>query len=251
MDNEFIVSIITPSYNASKTIGDTIDSVISQSYKNWELLIVDDNSTDHTLAIIRDYMESEPRIKLFSQNENRGAGFCRNLAIEVATGRFIAFLDSDDTWHPLKLEKQIKFMLDNHYALTYTAYQKFDAKKNITGHINPPNRINYAELLKSNVIGCLTAVYDTDLVGKIYMPLIRKRQDMALWLKILQKVDYAWCLNEQLAYYREGHSSLSSNKMKILASQWDFYRGHLKLSIIQTMWYFSFYVIRALKKHSG
>lgn len=251
MENNFIVSVITPAYNSSKTIADTIESVINQSYINWELIIVDDKSTDDTLAIVNDYMRVEPRIKLLTLSENKGAGYCRNKAIELAIGRFIAFLDSDDTWHPLKLEKQIRYMLENQYALTYTAYNKVDQNGNTTRSIIPPYRIDYAGLMKSNVIGCLTAVYDTELLGKVYMPLIRKRQDMALWLDILKNIDYAWCLNEPLAFYREGHASLSSNKIKILASQWRFYRRYLKLNFFKTMWYFSFYVVKALKKHSG
>ncbi|WP_432700197.1 glycosyltransferase family 2 protein [Kluyvera cryocrescens] len=246
----FIVSIITPSYNSSKTITETIDSVINQSYQNWELIIVDDNSTDNTLSIINGFIEKDSRIKLLELNQNRGAGYCRNKAIEVAVGRFIAFLDSDDTWHPLKLEKQVKFMIDNKYALTYTAYNKVDQNLNVTKNITPPYRVNYSSLIKSNVIGCLTAMYDTELIGKVYMPLIRKRQDMALWLIILKKIDYAWCLNETLASYREGHDSLSSNKFRVIFSQWKFYRCYLQLNFFKTLWYFSFYIIKAIKKHS-
>lgn len=249
MKEDFIVSIITPSYNSSKTIADTINSVVSQTYTNWELLIVDDNSTDDTLDIISNYTRNEPRIKVLVLNENRGAGFCRNKATEIAVGRFIAFLDSDDVWHPQKLEKQIRFMIDNEYAFTYTAYNKIDRAGNVTKSIIPPSKIDYYGLLKSNVIGCLTAIYDTEFIGKAYMPLIRKRQDMALWLKILSKIDFAWCLNESLAFYREGHASLSSNKVKIIFSQWFFYRRYLKLSFVKTMWYFSFYIIRAFIKH--
>lgn len=251
MSNNFVVSVITPTYNSAKTIADTIESVIKQSYIHWELIIVDDKSMDETLSIVNGYMQIEPRIKLLTLDENKGAGYCRNKAIELAIGRFIAFLDSDDIWHPMKLEKQIRFMLDNKYALTYTAYNKIDQNGNVTKCINPPSNVDYAELIKSNVIGCLTAVYDTELVGKVYMPLIRKRQDMALWLKILKVIEFAWCLNEPLAFYREGHASLSSNKIKILASQWKFYRGYLRLNFFKSLWYFSFYIVRALKKHNG
>lgn len=244
-----LVSIIMPSYNAEAVIAHSIDSVLSQTYTAWELIITDDNSSDSTCEIVREYINKDERIKLLRLEGNSGAGIARNNSIRHANGRFIAFLDSDDMWCPEKLEKQIKFMLDNAYALTYTQYRKIDDVGNITGIIHPPERVNYRELLKSNVIGCLTAVYDTKILGKVFMPTIRKRQDMALWLNILKTIDYAWCLPEELALYREGHESLSSNKVKILATQWDFYRNHLRFNVIKTAWFFSFYIIRALKKH--
>ncbi|MEO3991189.1 glycosyltransferase family 2 protein [Pseudocitrobacter cyperus] len=245
-----LVSIIMPSYNSSKTIRRSIDSIIAQSYDNWELLVTDDKSSDDTLSLLKNYAEMDERIKVFVLNENGGAGVARNNSIYHASGRYIAFLDSDDEWHPKKLQKQIKFMLDNKYALTYTAYRKIDGNNNLKGSIYPPMRTCYSDLLKSNVIGCLTAIYDTELLGKIYMPVIRKRQDMALWLLILEKIDYAWCLNDVLAYYREGHESLSSNKLKILKSQWGFYRDYLKYSLFKSAYYFSFYLVKAYKKHN-
>ncbi|EKS1847072.1 glycosyltransferase family 2 protein [Cronobacter muytjensii] len=244
-----LVSIIMPSWNSELTIADSINSVIGQTYTNWELIITDDCSSDGTVNLLKDFANKEPRIKLFFNDKNSGAGVSRNNCIKNAKGRFIAFLDSDDMWHAEKLEKQTQFMLDNDYTLTYTHYQKINQRGEITGRIHPPTCVNYSELLKSNVIGCLTAMYDTAEIGKVYMPSIRKRQDMALWLKILEKVDYAWCLPESLALYREGHQSLSSNKIKVLASQWAFYRHYLQFNSVKSAWYFTHYVIRALKKH--
>ncbi|ELY2668320.1 glycosyltransferase family 2 protein [Cronobacter sakazakii] len=244
-----LVSIIMPSWNSELTIADSINSIIRQTYTNWELIITDDCSSDGTIRLLKEFANEEPRIKLFFNDKNSGAGISRNNCIKNAKGRFIAFLDSDDMWHPEKLSRQVAFMLNNNYALTYTAYKKINQKGNVIGHINPPARVNYSELLKSNVIGCLTAIYDAQKLGKVYMPEIRKRQDMALWLKILEKIDYAWCLPEELAFYREGHESLSSNKIKILSSQWSFYRTYLKFNSIKSAWYFSFYVVRAVKKH--
>lgn len=244
-----IVSIIMPSYNSAQTIRESIESVQRQSLVDWELLITDDHSTDETKSIIKHYQIKDSRIKLFALESNGGAGVARNNSIENAKGRFIAFLDSDDVWHKNKLEKQIDFMIENGYALTYTAYQKIDTNGRLGGLIQPPLKVSYKELLKSNVIGCLTAVYDTELVGKVYMPHIRKRQDMALWLLILNKIDFAWCLNEVLAYYREGHVSLSSNKFKVLSSQWFFYRKYLMLNPFSSAYYFANYVFRAFYKH--
>lgn len=243
------VSIIMPSYNSAMTISESIESVQRQSLVNWELLITDDNSNDETINIIKKYQKNDSRIKLFVLETNGGAGIARNNSIENAKGRFIAFLDSDDIWHENKLEKQINFMIEHNHALTYTAYQKIDINGRLGGVIRPPANVSYNELLKSNVIGCLTAVFDTQLVGKVYMPHIRKRQDMALWLLILKKIEFAWCLNDVLAYYREGHISLSSNKFKVLSSQWFFYRKYLMLSPFSSIYYFTHYVFRAFFKH--
>lgn len=244
-----LVSIIMPSYNSSKTIRASINSILAQSYDNWELLITDDQSTDDTLEIIKDLAAKDSRIKIFQNENNSGAGISRNKSISNAQGRFIAFLDSDDMWEKDKLTKQINFMIKNGYHLTYTQYIKVDEDGNIKGKIHPPLEVDYNELLKSNVIGCLTAIYDTEKLGKVFMPSIRKRQDMALWLKILQVIPKAYCFPEELAIYREGRGSLSSNKLAILFVQWKFYRGYLKFNFLKSLWYFNFYILRALKKH--
>lgn len=245
-----LVSIIMPSYNSSENILSSVKSVLAQKYESWELLITDDCSTDDTLDIISDLSKNDERIKVFSLNKNSGAGAARNNSIEKAKGRFIAFLDSDDIWHEDKLLKQVEFMLGGHYALTYTAYSKINLEGQIKKEISPPPKVNYNELLKSNVIGCLTAMYDVSILGKIYMPLIRKRQDMALWLSILKKIDFAYCLNENLAFYREGHTSLSSNKFKILKSQWSFYHNYLEFNYPLSIYYFLNYIYRAMIKHA-
>ena len=245
-----LVSIITPSYNSQKTISATYESLVKQTYTNWEWLVTDDCSHDNTVSLLTEIKRNDPRVKIEVNNKNSGAGISRNNSIKRSQGRFVAFLDSDDTWHEDKLQKQIKFMLENNYALTYSYYTKMDSSGMLTKIIRCPFRVSYKELLKSNVIGCLTAIYDINAVGKVYMPSIRKRQDMALWLKILNEIDYAYCLQEELAFYREGHTSLSSNKTKILFSQWSFYRDYLKFNILKSAYYFSFYVFRAIKKHS-
>ncbi|WP_370558707.1 glycosyltransferase family 2 protein [Edwardsiella tarda] len=244
-----LVSIIIPTFNSEKTIRDTIESVLRQSYKNFEIIIIDDSSSDRTVDICKWYSLQDKRIKLFINDDNYGAGFSRNSGISQASGRFIAFLDSDDIWHKDKLEKQISFMLIHNYAFTYTGYQKITSSGELLSEIHPVNRVNYSELLKSNVIGCLTAVYDTSALGKMYMPTIRKRQDMALWLSILEKIDFAYCLNGVYAYYREGSNTLSSNKFKIIFSQWDFYREYLKFGIIKSSYYFFHYLTKAFIKH--
>jgi glycosyltransferase involved in cell wall biosynthesis len=246
-----LVSVIMPSYNSSATIRASIESVQRQSYTNWELLITDDCSTDDTTDIVKELAQLDPRIKLFINERNQGAGVSRNNSIAVSKGRYIAFLDSDDLWVDSKLTKQIDFMQKNAVVLSYSRYQKIGNDYKLGKIIIPPEKVSYHELLKSNVIGCLTAVYDTSVFGKIYMPTIRKRQDMALWLKILERIDYARCVDGVLAYYREGHNSLSSNKMKILTSQWQFYRAYLGFNIIKSSYYFYFYMVRAILKHKA
>ncbi|WP_370559863.1 glycosyltransferase family 2 protein [Edwardsiella tarda] len=246
---EYLVSVIIPTFNSENTICDAVESVLSQSYKNIEIIITDDNSSDKTVSICERYAKNDNRVKIFTSKKNDGAGISRNNSIKNANGRFIAFLDSDDIWHKDKLEKQISFMLTHNYAFTYTGYQKISSSGELLSEIHPINRVNYSELLKSNVIGCLTAVYDTSALGKMYMPTIRKRQDMALWLSILEKIDFAYCLNGVYAYYREGSNTLSSNKFKIIFSQWDFYRKYLRFGIIKSSYYFFHYLMKAFIKH--
>lgn len=239
-----LVSVIMPCFNSSKYIEQSIDSVLSQRYRNIELIIIDDASTDNSIDIINSY--TDHRIKLITLDKNHGAGFARNKGIDLANGRFIAFLDSDDIWKENKLELQIPFMLENRYALTYTYYQQFSAI-GIGKKVQPPLSVNYNELVYCNVIGCLTAVYDTILLGKQYMPLIRKRQDMGLWLNILSQCDIAYCLPHILSEYRTD-SGMTKNKLSAAKSQWLFYRTELKFGILKTLITFIKYAYKGIIK---
>ena len=183
--DEPLVSIIMPSFNTQDTIGKSIESVLNQTYSNWELLITDDCSTDNTKDVVRGFQEKDHRIKLFINRDNSGSGVSRNNSIDSSKGKYIAFLDSDDLWRSSKLSKQNAFMEKNSYLLTYTAYQKFDSKR-FRGLVNPRRSVTYNQLLSNNVIGCLTAIYNSEVLGKVYMPTIRKKQDFGLWLKILK-----------------------------------------------------------------
>jgi teichuronic acid biosynthesis glycosyltransferase TuaG len=241
-----LVSIIMPSYNSENTIRDSIESVIAQDYQNWELLITDDNSSDSTVTILEEYCKSDSRINYIVSGVNGGAGAARNHSIERASGRFIAFLDADDQWYSEKLFIQIPFMIKNGIALSYTAYKKFD-KHNDKGVVMPPASTTYDKLLYSNVIGCLTAVYDVSIVGKKYMPLIRKRQDMGLWLEILKVCGSAQCIPIVLAKYRTD-TGMTKNKLTVLIYQWDFYRKVLNFGIIKSTTCFSVYAIKGLVK---
>ncbi len=248
--SNIIVSVIMPSYNAERFINESIESILRQTYGEWELIIVDDKSTDNTARVIESYIQKDKRIKCILLEENSGPAVARNRAIKEARGRYIAFLDADDLWMPQKLEKQIAFMQKENIALSYTGYYRFEeSAEEIKDEVIVPLKVNYHELLKQNIIGCLTAVYDTKIVGKVYMPLIRKRQDFGLWLVILKKVPYAYAINEPLAYYRMHYDSISSNKIISSQYNWKLYREVEKLPWYKAFYYFAWYVYRSILKY--
>lgn len=247
MDNSSaLVSIIMPAYNAGKHISESIESVLEQSYNEWELIITDDCSTDNTAEIIRSFMAKDERIHYLRNETNSGPAVSRNHSIGHASGRFIAFLDSDDRWTANKLKKQIAFMLASNYAFTYTDYWITDSKGKIKKTRAIPKAVDYNTLLKTNYIGCLTAIYDTLTLGKQFMPLIRKRQDYGLWLKLLKQTQYAYGLDKPLAYYRVHEDSLSANKLDAAKHTWKLYRDVEQLSLLKSAYYFLNYSIRGV-----
>lgn len=214
MKNEQLVTVITPMYNSEKTIGKTIDSILNQSYKNIELLIIDDLSTDKSVDLVKKYIEKDVRVRLLKLEVKGGASMARNLGIKNANGDFIAFLDSDDTWYTEKLEKQIKFMQDNDFAFTYTNYDVIkDGEYSHTSKI--VDKYTYKELLKVNRIGCLTVVYDRRKIKNLEIPKLDKRNDYALWLKALRSGHDAYLLDETLSTYYESDKSLSRSSGKL------------------------------------
>ena len=247
------VSIITPLLNSLTFIEETIESVISQTYNDWEMIIIDDCSNDGSLELVKDIAKDDLRIRLISLKNNLGPSNARNEGIKQACGRYIAFLDSDDLWHKDKLEKQIKFMQKNEYAFTFTGYEKIDEKGKKIGNILPfKGQVTYHDLLKSNHIGCLTAMIDLKILGyKMYMPDIKKRQDQGLWLEILKEIDKAYCLNKVLGKYRIRKDSISINKIANIKFQWQLYRELEKLSIIQSFYYMLWYAFYGIRKYSN
>ncbi len=233
--NSQLVSIIMPLYNCEKYIAETINSVLLQTYTNWELLIVDDCSTDNSVEIVKEFAQKDARIKLYEFEQNVGVATARNKAIELSKGRYIAFLDSDDIWLPEKLVKQIAFMEETNTALSYTAYT--------------PNGLTYNDLLKTCSIGCSTVMYDTNSIGKVYMPNVKKRQDYALWLHILRKTHKSEGLVSCLVKYRKYSDSLSSNKWSASRYQWQIYREVEKLSWLKSCYYFVHYAFYGFIKH--
>jgi glycosyltransferase involved in cell wall biosynthesis len=231
-----LVSIITPCYNSGRFIEETIKSVQNQTYSNWEMLITDDGSSDNSIEIIEKLQAKDSRIKIF-KIQNSGAAVARNNSIKLANGQYLAFLDSDDLWTSEKLEKQIHFMNINKYSLSFGSYQKITEEgKLIEKSITPTlHKVSYKDMMTSNKMGCLTVMYDTHLLGKVFMPIIRKRQDYALWLKLLKLTPYAYCLQEKLGYYRIRKSSISASKIEMLKWNWKLFRDIEKLSFLNSV----------------
>ncbi len=245
------VSIITPVYNSLPFIFETINSVVNQTYTDWEMIIVDDFSSDDTFRRVQAYTENETRIKIFKLTKNSGAAVARNYAISRAEGEFIAFIDADDLWLPNKLEKQINYMKYNNYILTHTNYEIINESGDKIGKMIAPNsKLSYNDMLKTNQIGCLTAIYDTKKIGKIYLPDIRKRQDYALWLKILKRIDYAYCLPECLSLYRVRSNSISRNKFKILKYNWLLFYKIENFSVLKSLYFFGWNIINKILRYS-
>lgn len=202
-----LVSIITPTYNCGRFIAETIESVLAQTYKNWEILIVDDCSTDDTRDVVARYNDS--RIKYHCLDKNSGAAVARNTALKMAKGRWIAFLDSDDLWKPEKLERQLAFMINNDYAFSYHNYTEFDeTTKSLGVFVSGKKRVSKWEMYACCWPGCLSVMYDANVIGLIQIENVKKNNDTALWLKIIKKVP-CYLLNEDLAMYRRRRGSIT------------------------------------------
>jgi len=242
-----LVSIITPSYNSSKFIEECVNSVLLQSYSNWELLIVDDCSDDNSIELLLNLEKIDERIKVTFLENNIGASMARNIAIRDAKGRYIAFLDSDDIWERNKLEKQIKFMEKEDIAFSFTAYNPMSEDGLISfPEIKVPNKIDYFAYLKNTIIGCLTVVIDKEKVGDFEMPIIKSSHDMALWLLIMKRGFDAYGLNESLAKYRVVSASNTANKCRAAKDVWKVYRQFEKLSFFFSIWCFLNYAFNAV-----
>ena len=231
-----LVSIIMPTYNSSRFVLKSIRSVQNQTYENWKLLISDDCSSDNTVELVGRIIADDPRVKLFRLEKNGGAGVARNNSIEMATGRYIAFCDSDDQWKPEKLEKQLAFIKEHDLAVCYSSYDKIDEEGNSLGMVTCLPKLTYHDMLRNNYVGCLTAMYDTQKLGKQFMPIIRKRQDWALWLKILKQCGEARGIQEPLSIYRDRAGSISSNKIEMLKYNWVIFYDVEKLGALRSCW---------------
>jgi len=244
-----LISIISPSYNSEKFIHDTIKSVLAQTYSFWELIIVDDNSTDNSIKIIEQYAKTDARIKLLINPTNKGAAFSRNKALEHSRGRFIAFLDSDDIWEPEKLKFQIDFMIKHDCSISFTEYACFNedlSKKLYIIHV--PESIDYRGYLKNTIIGMSTSMIDKAKVGKFGFFDLRTRQDTYLWITLLKNGHIAHGIQKCLAKYRARKTSISSNKIKAARQVWFLYHNLEQMNFFRAVYYFAFYVYNTLKK---
>lgn len=244
-----LITIITPSYKSERFISQTIESVLSQTYKNWEMIIVDDVSPDNSNEIIEEYCKKDYRIKLIKLEKNSGPAIARNKAIEEAKGRYIAFLDADDLWKSEKLEKQLTFMKERDLSFSYSSYDLINEDGNFLSSFITKETITYKSMLKTCSIGCLTAIYDTKKLGKVYMPNIKKRQDYALWLNILKKINSTQGILEPLATYRIVKGSVSSNKFKAIYYVWLVYRKVEHMGIVNSIYNITYYIYNRLKKY--
>lgn len=246
-----LVSIITPAWNSEKYIEKTIKSVLRQTYTDWEMIIVDDCSTDRTTEIVERFAEQYPRIKLVKQVENGGAAKARNAALQLAQGRYIAYLDADDIWKDEKLEKQIAFMSAEGCAFSCTSYEVInDEGMPLNKYVHMRPKVDYVGFLTNNLLQTVGIMIDITIVEKKYlvMPDIRRRQDAATWLQILKAGYNCYGIDEILAEYRRAENSLSSNKLKAVKGVWYLYRKIEHLSLPFSCYCFVRYAFLAVWK---
>jgi teichuronic acid biosynthesis glycosyltransferase TuaG len=234
-----IVSVITPVYACEQYIGKTIDSVISQSYTEWEMILVDDCTPDNSAQVIATYQANDPRIKYIKLERNSGAAVARNTALAAAKGRYIAYLDADDIWLPNKLERQLKFMKETGAVFSCCDYEKIESDGTLLNKVvHMPKSITYEQLLRNTIIQTVGVIVDTKYVDRalLVMPNVRRGQDSATWLQMLRNGVKFMGQNEVLAQYRRVPQSLSSNKLKAVKRTWYLYRGVEKLPIMKSAW---------------
>ena len=230
-----LVSVITPTYNCGKFIAQTIECIQAQTYEDWEMIIVDDCSTDDTKAVVDSYMKNDARIRYHCLETNSGAAVARTKAMELAQGEYMAFCDSDDLWMPEKLEKQLAFMQEKGYAFTCTAYEQMDEEGNSLDRvIKTVDKTDYNRLLLDCPVGNSTVMYNVGVMGKFEVPNIRKRNDDALWLQMLKKEKYIRGMPDVLMRYRIRTNSISSNKLKVIKYHWILYREIEHLNVFRS-----------------
>lgn len=247
-----LVSIIVPVYNAERFIRETMDCVVAQTYPQWELLLVEDGSSDGTVAAIEEYIreKGEARIRLIVQPQNMGAAMARNRGLQEASGRYIAYLDADDLWVPKKLEHELRFMKEKSAAFVFTGYEFADENGMGTGKIvRVPETLSYKQALSNTTIFTTTVMFDTQRISKelLEMPVI-KSEDTALWWKVLRNGYTAYGLDENLVKYRRAGKSLSSNKLEALRRIWNLYRRAEGMGVLNSAWHFCFWAYRAVKR---
>ena len=249
MENQPLVSVIMPCYNMEKYIAATIHSVQQQTCQHWELLIVDDASTDGTADIVRSHQIQDDRIHFVVKLKHSGIADTRNQCISMAKGRFLAFLDADDLWHPEKLEQQLQFMTERNIGFSYSSYDCVDEEgKTLEKMVKSAGNLDYDAYLHNTIIGCSTVMIDTTIIGNVFVPNFRTSEDTATWLNILKKGFLAYAIEQPLTSYRIRQHSASSNKLKASSDLWRVYRKNEKLPLFKAVACFSSYAFNAIKK---
>ena len=248
--NDALVSIITPSYNSAKFIAETIQSVQNQTYSHWEMIIVDDGSSDETESVVLNIIKKDNRIQFHKLSQNSGPAVARNTGIEKASGDYMTFIDADDFWFPTFIDNNIKTIQETGIPFVFSSYKRANEQLEfVYSDFIVPKKVSYTDILKSNSISCLTAFLDIKKLGKKYMPLIRKRQDMGLWLNYLKVIPFAHGIQETPAIYRIRENSLSRKKSDLIKYQWQFYREVEKLNIFQSVYYMLHWMYRGFMKY--
>ena len=244
-----LISVITPVYNAEKFLPDTVRSIMNQTYQNWELILVNDCSKDNSQELILDFCKQDNRIKYVNLEKNMGEGGARDAGMDVAEGRYVAFVDSDDMWKPEKLQIQYDFMKKNNLGFTFTSYELVsETGKKFNHKIKAPKEMTYKKLLKNTIIGCSTTMLDRSIVGDFRMPVSRLFVDHPTWFKLLKEGHKAYGIDIVLTEYRIVKTSLSYNKIKELKRKWKMYRITEGFGFWKSLYYFCWNVFNAVKK---
>ncbi len=242
------VTVVTPVWNAAGTLEEAVASMRAQTRGDWEMILIDDGSVDESRALAERLAAGDGRIRVIGWSANRGAAAARNAGIRAARGRYVAFLDADDLWHPAKLEVQIGYMERTGAVFTCAACRRVDAVGRPLGVVRVPVRVDYARLLRGNAIPCQTAAYDRLHYGAVEMPDLRRRQDYGLWLRLLRGGGEAHGLPEVLADYRVRPGSLSSNKLVAARATWAVYREAEGFGRLRSAWYLGHNLARGVLK---
>lgn len=245
-----LVSIITPTYNSEKYIRETVASVQKQSHTNWEMIIVDDFSTDNTATIVKELQKEDQRIKLILSKKNNGPAISRNKGIQKASGKYMTFLDADDIWFTDFIKTSIETIKKTGIHFVFSSYRRSnESLEFVYSDFIVPERVTYTDILKTNSISCLTAFIDIEVLGKKFMPEVYKRQDMGLWLRYLKEIPFAHGIKEPQAIYRIRQNSLSRKKSDLLKYQWQFYRKVENLSFISSVYFMTHWAVRGFLKY--
>lgn len=248
--NEPLISVVIPTYNCEHFIEETLESVINQTYRNLEIILVDDKSKDSTALKIENFLHKDHRIKLLKNEKNSGVSISRNRGIQEASGIYIALLDGDDLWVTDKIEQQLKLAQETKADIIYSSYSLIDEKgKDLGREFRVPRKTSLEDMLKKSVISCSTAMIKTDILKETLFSTDYYHEDYVLWLRLLKKGAVAYGVMNVLAYYRQIKGSRSNDKKKAALERWKIYRKEMNFSVVKSLKYFLAYGIEGIKKY--